>query len=86
MSPTGTAHNGNMRTGVRTTRGRAVATLAGIGVLVAVPLTVQAAGGGGLARGYLVTATKSTPAVVKSSLRSDGPVVIAFLLPGITED
>ena len=86
MSPTGTAHNGNMRTGVRTTRGRAIATLAGIGVLVAVPLTVQAANGGGLARGDLVTPTKSTPAVVKSSLRSDGPVVIAFLLPGITED
>ncbi len=86
MSPTDTAHNGNMRTGARTARGRAVATLAGLGVLVAVPLTVQAANGDGLTRGDLVTPTKSTPAVVKSALRSDGPVVVAFLLPGITED
>ena len=86
MSPTGTAHKGNMRTGVRTARGRAVAALAGLGVLVAVPLAVQAATGDGLTRGDLVTPSKRTPAVVKSALRGDGPVVVAFLLPGITED
>ena len=64
MSPTGTAHNGNMRTGARTARGRAVAALVGLGALVAVPLTVQAATGDGLERGDLVTPSKKTPAVV----------------------
>ncbi len=86
MSPTDTAHQADKRAGVRTARGRTIAALIGAGALVAVPLTVQAADGGGLARGDQVTPSKNTPAVVKSSLRSDGPVVIAFLLPGITED
>ena len=86
MSPTDTAHQADKRTGVRTARGRMIAALIGAGALAAVPLTVQAADGGGLARGDQVTPSKNTPAVVKSSLRGDGPVVIAFLLPGITED
>lgn len=86
MSPTGTAHHADKRTWVRTARGRTIAALIGAGALVAIPLTVQAADGGGLARGDQVTPTKKTPAVVKSSLRSAGPVVIAFLLPGMTED
>ena len=86
MSPTDTAHQADKRTGVRTARGRTIAALIGAGALAAVPLTVQAADGGGLARGDQVTPSKNTPAVVKSSLRGDGPVVIAFLLPGITED
>lgn len=86
MSPTDTAHQADKRTGATTARGRTIAALIGAGALAAVPLTVQAADGGGLARGDQVTPSKKTPAVVKSSLRSDGPVVIAFLLPGITED
>jgi hypothetical protein len=75
------------RVRVGKTRRRALAALAGIGVLAAVPFSVEAAGGGvGLTRGDQVVAGKETPAVLKTALQSDGPVVVAFLLPGITED
>jgi hypothetical protein len=61
--------------------------LAGFGVLAAVPFTMGAIGDGtGLNRGAKVVPTKQTPAVVKTALHSSGPVVVAFLLPGITED
>ena len=69
------------------TRRRALAALAGFGVLAAVPFTVEAAGDGvALSRGDKVVPGKETPAVIKTALRGSGPVVVAFLLPGITED
>jgi len=57
-------------------------------VLAAVPFTVNAAvdAAGALTKGERVVAGKQTPPVVRRALRSGGPVVVAFLLPGMTED
>lgn len=78
---------GLTRVRVGKTRRRALAALAGVGVLAAIPFTGQAAGDGvGLSRGDVVAPSKETPAVIKTALQGDGPVVVAFLLPGITED
>lgn len=75
------------RARVGKTRRRALAALAGFGVLAAVPFTVGAVGNGvGLNRGDQVKPTRTTPTIIKTALRGNGPVVIAFLLPGITED
>lgn len=87
MSALDTEVQGLSRGRVGKTRRRALAALAGFGVLAAVPFIVEAAAGGaGLSRGDKVVPGKETPAVVKTALRGDGPVVVAFLLPGITED
>lgn len=87
MSATGTEVQGSPRARVGKTRRRALAALAGVGVLAAVPFTVEAAGdGAGLSRGDVVKPGKETPAVVTSALKGNSSVVIAFLLPGITED
>ncbi len=86
-APLDTEVQGLSRVRVGKTRRRALAALAGFGVLAAVPFTVQAAGGGvALSRGDKVVPGKETPAVIKTALQSSGPVVVAFLLPGITED
>ncbi len=78
---------GISRVRVGKTRRRALAAFAGFGVLAAVPFTMGAVGDGtGLARGAKVVPTKETPAVITTALQSSGPVVVAFLLPGITED
>jgi hypothetical protein len=37
-------------------------------------------------RGAVVTTSPETPAVVKAAMKGKGPVVVAFLLPGMTED
>jgi hypothetical protein len=86
-APLDTEVQGLSRDRVGKTRRRALAAIAGFGVLAAVPFTMAAVGDGtGLARGERVVPSKQTPAVVKSALQSRGPVVVAFLLPGITED
>jgi hypothetical protein len=86
-APLDTEVQGLSRDRVGKTRRRALAAFAGFGVLAAVPFTMGAVGDGtGLARGARVVPTKDTPAVVKTALHSSGPVVVAFLLPGITED
>ena len=86
MSPD-TAGHGNARTGVRTAR-RALMALAGVGVLAAIPFTVDAAVTATVAvqQGDRVVVTTKTPPVVRRALNSGGPVVVAFLLPGMTED
>ncbi len=87
MSALDTEVHNVSRTRVGTTRRRALVALVGLGVLAAVPLTMGAAVDGvGLNRGDKVTPGKKTPAIIKTALRSSGPVVVAFLLPGITED
>ncbi len=87
MSALGTQVHETSRARVGKTRRRALAAVAGFGVLAAVPLTMGAAGDGvGLSRGDQVTPGKTTPAIIKTALRGNGPVVVAFLLPGITED
>ncbi len=88
MSPTDTAGNGKARTGVGTTRRRVLAALAGAGVLAAVPLTVEAVDSASTAvqKGQPVVASAKTPPPVKRALAKGGPVVVAFLLPGMTED
>ena len=85
MSAIGTEVQGLSRVRVGKTRRRALAAIAAFGVLAAVPMAVEAAGGP-VARGAKVVPTQDTPAAVKTALASDGPVVVAFLLPGITED
>ena len=86
-APLDTEVQGLSRDRVWKTRRRALAAFAGFGMLAAVPFTMGAVGDGtGLARGAKVVPTKDTPAVVKTALHSSGPVVVAFLLPGITED
>lgn len=87
MSALGTEVQEMSRARVGKTRRRALAALAGFGVLAAVPLTMGAAGDGvGLNRGDQVRPGKKTPAIIKTALRGNSPVVVAFLLPGITED
>ena len=104
MSPTGTESNGKPRVRVGKTRRRALAALAGVGVLTAVPVIVEASQNAPAApnaaaakkaaagattpveRGAKVTATPKTPAAVKAAMKGTGPVVVAFLLPGMTED
>lgn len=87
MSALGTDVQGRSRVRVGKTRRRAIAAVAGIGVLAAIPFTVEAAADGvGLSRGDKVAPGKETPAVIKTALRGNNPVVVAFLLPGITED
>lgn len=88
MSPSDTASNGTARRGAGTARRRAIATVMGAGVLAAIPLTVHAADPttGALAKGDRVVPTATTPAAVKTAIRSGKTVVVAFLLPGFTED
>ncbi len=99
MSPTGTEGNG-MR--MSRTPKLVIAAVMGLGLIGAVPVLVNAAQKPGattapaasasrgatapIERGHKVTVTPETPAAVKKALRSSGPVVVAFLLPGVTED
>jgi hypothetical protein len=85
VSATGTEVQGLSRVRVGKARRRALAAIAAFGVFAALPMAVEAAGGP-VARGAKVVPTKDTPAAIKAALASDSPVVVAFLLPGITED
>ena len=86
MSPFGTDNQRGSRARARTARLRTAAALAGLGVVAALPLSIEAATGGPVTRGQVFTPSKDTPAAVTSALKGSGPVVVAFLLPGITED
>jgi hypothetical protein len=84
----GTEVNKFARTAARTPRRRAIAAVAGIGVLAIAPIAGHAAMPGelGLQRGDVVKATKETPKDFTAAVKSDKHVVVAFLLPDITED
>lgn len=64
-------------------------TAAALGALAAVPVAVNAANeapAGPAEPGMQFVPSKTTPAAVKAALQGEHPVVVAFLLPGITED
>lgn len=89
MSPTGTSGNAGARGRVGKSRTRAIMFAAALGALAAVPVAVNAANeapAGPTERGTQFVPGKDTPAAVKTALQGDHPVVVAFLLPGITED